>query len=116
MTNFKYEKEAKANEPMLDNLSLPEQWCWQAIALLTGRYRYGLISSNEAAQELAKIKKQYNEMEAEVKYIKCCSALWRNVEGAAMRFNDNPCRDTAYEMREAIYGDVFKDKEKRWNE
>lgn len=116
MINFEYEREAKANAPMPDGLSLPEQWCWQSIALLTGRYRYGLISGEAAAKELAFIKKQFNEMQAEVKYIKYCSALWRDVEGAAMRFNENPCCDTAYEMRNAIYGDVFKDKEKHWNE
>lgn len=116
MINFEYEREAKANAPMPDGLSLPEQWCWQSIALLTGRYRYGLISGDAAAKELAFIKKQFNEMQAEVKYIKHCSELWRNVEGAAMRFNENPTIENAYEMRKAIYGDVFKNKGEAVNE
>ena len=116
MTEFIYEKQAKANAPMADNLELPEQWCWQAIALLTGRYRYGLISASEAAKELALIKKQFSSMMTEVKYIHWTSQLWRNAEGAAMRFNENPCKDTAFEMRDAIYGSTYKNKGEIWNE
>ena len=111
MTEFIYEKQAKENKPMVDNLELPEQWCWQAIALLTGRYRYGLISASEAAKELALIKKQFSSMMTEVKYIHWTSQLWRNVEGATRRFNEEPTLDNAFEMRKAIYGDVFKKTE-----
>ena len=110
MTEFIYEQQAKAGDPMPDGLSLPEQWCYQAINQLTGRYRYGLISGDAAAREMALIKKEFSSMQAEVRYIHWCSNLWREVEGAAMRFNDNPTIENAFEMRKAIYGDVFKKK------
>ena len=116
MIEFAYERQAKANEPMPDGLSMIEQWCWQSIALLTARYRLGQISGDDAAKEMKAIKKQYNEMAAETKYIHHCSALWANVETAAMRFNNNRTIENAYEMRKAIYGDVFKDKGDKVNE
>ncbi len=116
MINFQYERQAKANEPMPEGLELIDQWCYQSISFLTARYRLGQISGDEAAREMKAIKKQYNEMAAEMKYVKHCTALWSNVEGAAMRFNDNPTIENAYEMRKAIYGDVFKDKGETVNE
>lgn len=116
MTEFIYEKQAKANELMPDGLSMIDQWCYQSIALLTARYRLGQISGDAAAREMKAIKTQYNSMAAETKYVHHCSALWANVETAAMRFNNNPTIENAYEMRKAIYGDVFKNKGDAVNE
>lgn len=53
---FPWEREAMHGDEMPDGLSMEEQWAYQAIAMLYGRYRLKLVDRATGSVEKGKIK------------------------------------------------------------
>lgn len=104
MQSFKYEQQAKRNEPMPDGLNFVEQLVYQSIALLTSRYRLGQLDAEQAKREMLQIKKQYEKNADRDKYIEHCAQLWIDIELTACAFNKDETIENARQMRDVIYG------------
>ena len=101
---FEYENEAKRNEPMPTGLTSSQQMCYQAMALMTMRYKLGELNAEQAIAEKRQIEREYTEMSAREQYITHCSDLWANIETAAIEYNKTRTLEAADKMREVIYG------------
>lgn len=101
---FKYEQQAKHNEPMPDGLNFVEQMTYQSIALLTSRYRIGQLDAEQAKREMLAIKKQYAQNADRDKYIAHCAQLWIDIELSACAFNKDETIENARAMRDVVYG------------
>lgn len=102
--DFKYEMQAKRNDPMPDNLDYVEQMTYQSIAFLARRYRLGQLDAEQAKREMTAIKKQYERNVDREKYIAHCAQLWIDIELAATAFNKNETIENARMLRDVIYG------------
>lgn len=109
--SFLYERQAKAGEPMPDGLTMPEQMYYQALALLSARYKYGVITAEESIREKRLLEQEYCNMLGKEKYISACVSLWSNVENASIAFAKEPNMENAYKMHEAVYGRVLAHQE-----
>lgn len=108
---FAYENEAKSGMPMPEGLTAAEQIYYQALALLSARYRYGAISAEDSVKEKRLLEKEYANMAAKEKYITHVAHLWVDAESAAIAFGNNPSVENGHKMYEAIYGCVLKNRE-----
>lgn len=108
---FAYENEAKSGAPMPEGLTMAEQMYYQALALLSARYRFGGLSAENGVKEKRLLEREYANMAAKEKYISHVAHLWLEAECAAMAFGTKPNMENAYKLYEAIYGHVLKQKE-----
>lgn len=109
--SFLYEKQAKSGEPMPDGLTMPEQMYYQALALLSARYKFGAISAEDSVREKRLLEREYKNMLGKEKYISAAVTLWANIENASVAFAKDPTIENAYKMHEAVYGRVLAHRE-----
>jgi hypothetical protein len=108
MDNLPYERAALNGEPMPDGLTLEDQLCFQALALLYRRYRAGSVSKNVGAEEAWKIRSSCQVRKEALAFERKCNShsvrLWKAVEGAANAYQKERTLENADRMIEAIYG------------
>lgn len=104
MTDFKYEAQAKRGEPMPDGLDWSEQGAYQAVALLTARYRLGSVTADQAKTEMGYIRKCFSKSIEQEKFIYKMAKLRLDIELALCAFNKDETLDNAKKMRDVLTG------------
>lgn len=103
---YAWEAQAKRNAPMPDGLKQSEQLAYQALALLTARYRLGAVDAEQAKAERRQIDKQYVINSANEGFIKWVVDLRTRIEIAHDRYRLDPTAENAEQLSKVIDGFV----------
>lgn len=102
-----YEKQALNNEPMPENLSLPDQFMYQMLCQLYSEHRRGEISTERAKTEVAKIRRQRDMAQKSFEDYKKqafrFAKLMIAVERAASAYQKDRTLENADQLIEELY-------------
>lgn len=106
MNRYKWENLAKHNHPMPDGLSSAEQKAYQSLALLTARYKLGVLSAAQAVEERRSIDIAFEHDSSADKANKWVVGLRKRIEIAHARYRKDRTIEAADLLSDVIDGFV----------
>lgn len=103
MLTIPFEAQAKAEEPMPD-LSPPETYVYQSIAILAARYRLGRITAEQSRREMEIIRHNYEQCIFYHRDTKYMAEFWRDIEWALDRYGKERTIENADILHDACLG------------
>lgn len=105
---FPWEYSAMSGDEMPDGLSLEEQWAYQALALLYGRFRLKLVDRATGSAEKGKIKYELDlrsrQTNMQNKLAEWHTRLTKNIEAASVAYRKDRTLENADRLIDTLDG------------
>lgn len=88
---------------MPEGMTLPEQWLYQTMKLISWHYKQGM-PQEQATAEKAEALRAFDLAVYQQQYADKMFKFWNRLSIPAGAYALNPCRETAEEFYRAVYG------------